>query len=600
MSSEERSTLSDAVLAVAASPAKGTTVRTTGYDVVNTVLNRQVEGDLSTAEMFSVPLTALLLLIVFGALFAAGMPFVVAVVAVVGAFAALWIASLFTPISNFSANLVTGLGLGLGIDYALLMVNRMRDELAEGVEAEDAVVHTVITAGRTVFFSGITVSVVLASLLLFPQFFLRSLGIAGVATTLLAMVGALIVLPVLMAILGPRLNSLRLFQPRSEKNEGALWTRFAIVVIKHRVVAALGAIALLVVFSVPAWSVVFAQPDLRVLPANTPVVKATEFLQRVDPASSPTSIDLVVTGTSAAAAPTQQLGARLSRLTNVSSVITPSTVYAHGKATGPNKYFGTWSRGSSDRLRVVTSVPFASPEASALVASIRSTVAGTDAIIGGLAADAVDSQSALVGTGGWAMLWITLSVLVLLFIFTNSILMPIKALFMNALSIGASIGILVWVFQEGHLRWLLGDFTVTGTMDSSTVILIAIVAFALSTDYELFLVSRIKEEFDISGDVDDSVIKGLGRSGRIISLAAILLALALAAFVTSNVTSVKEFGFGVAVTIILDAAIVRGVLVPSLMSLAGKWNWWSPSPARALHSVVGIRHHHHHSHLRPH
>ena len=521
-------------------------------------------------------------------------------VAVVGAFAALWIASLFTPISNFSANLVTGLGLGLGIDYALLMVNRMRDELAEGVEAEDAVVHTVITAGRTVFFSGITVSVVLASLLLFPQFFLRSLGIAGVATTLLAMVGALIVLPVLMAILGPRLNSLRLFQPRSEKNEGALWTRFAIVVIKHRVVAALGAIALLVVFSVPAWSVVFAQPDLRVLPANTPVVKATEFLQRVDPASSPTSIDLVVTGTSAAAAPTQQLGARLSRLTNVSSVITPSTVYAHGKATGPNKYFGTWSRGSSDRLRVVTSVPFASPEASALVASIRSTVAGTDAIIGGLAADAVDSQSALVGTGGWAMLWITLSVLVLLFIFTNSVLMPIKALFMNALSIGASIGILVWVFQEGHLRWLLGDFTVTGTMDSSTVILIAIVAFALSTDYELFLVSRIKEEFDISGDVDDSVIKGLGRSGRIISLAAILLALALAAFVTSNVTSVKEFGFGVAVTIILDAAIVRGVLVPSLMSLAGKWNWWSPSPARALHSVVGIRHHHHHSHLRPH
>ena len=600
MSSEERSTLSDAVLAVAASPDKGTTVRTTGYDVVNTVLNRQVEGDLSTAEMFSVPLTALLLLIVFGALFAAGMPFVVAVVAVVSAFAALWIASLFTPISNFSANLVTGLGLGLGIDYALLMVNRMRDELAEGVEAEDAVVHTVITAGRTVFFSGITVSVVLASLLLFPQFFLRSLGIAGVATTLLAMVGALIVLPVLMAILGPRLNSLRLFQPRSEKNEGALWTRFAIVVIKHRVVAALGAIALLVVFSVPAWSVVFAQPDLRVLPANTPVVKATEFLQRVDPASSPTSIDLVVTGTSAAAAPTQQLGARLSRLTNVSSVITPSTVYAHGKATGPNKYFGTWSRGSSDRLRVVTSVPFASPEASALVASIRSTVAGTDAIIGGLAADAVDSQSALVGTGGWAMLWITLSVLVLLFIFTNSILMPIKALFMNALSIGASIGILVWVFQEGHLRWLLGDFTVTGTMDSSTVILIAIVAFALSTDYELFLVSRIKEEFDISGDVDDSVIKGLGRSGRIISLAAILLALALAAFVTSNVTSVKEFGFGVAITIILDAAIVRGVLVPSLMSLAGKWNWWSPSPARALHSVVGIRHHHHHSHLRPH
>ena len=234
------------------------------------------------------------------------------------------------------------------------------------------------------------------------------------------------------------------------------------------------------------------------------------------------------------------------------------------------------------------------------MASIRSTVAGTDAIIGGLAADAVDSQSALVGTGGWAMLWITLSVLVLLFIFTNSILMPIKALFMNALSIGASIGILVWVFQEGHLRWLLGDFTVTGTMDSSTVILIAIVAFALSTDYELFLVSRIKEEFDISGDVDDSVIKGLGRSGRIISLAAILLALALAAFVTSNVTSVKEFGFGVAITIILDAAIVRGVLVPSLMSLAGKWNWWSPSPARALHSVVGIRHHHHHSHLRPH
>ena len=200
----------------------------------------------------------------------------------------------------------------------------------------------------------------------------------------------------------------------------------------------------------------------------------------------------------------------------------------------------------------------------------------------------------------WALLWIILAILILMFIFTGSVLMPIKALFMNVLSIGASIGILVWVFQGGHLQWLVGDFTVTGTVDSSTVILIAIVAFALSTDYELFLVSRIKEEYDITGDVDDSVVKGLGRSGRIISLAAILLALALAAFVTSNVTSVKEFGFGVAVAIILDAAVVRGILVPSLMSLAGKWNWWAPSPARALHSVVGIRHHHHHHHLRKH
>ena len=609
ISADQRATLAESVLAAAAVPTKGAVVRPTGIDVVNTVLNRQVESDLSTAEMVSVPLTALLLLAVFGALLMAGMPFVVAAVAVAGAFAALWIASLFTPISNFSANLVTGLGRGLGIDYALLIVNRMRDELADGAEVDDAVVRTVITAGRTVFFSGITVSIVLASLLLFPQFFLRSLGIAGVATTLLAMLGALVVLPVLLATIGTRLNSFRIFHPRPEPSGDGMWAGIARVVIAHRVVAAIGASVLLLVLSIPAWGAVFAQPDLRVLPAKNTVVTATEFLQSVDPATSPSSIDVIIGGSkgtisttrNAATSPSATaIGARLSMLAHVDSVITPTTVYVTGKATGPNRYFGTWTRGTADHLRVVTSLPFASPQAAALVASIHSVVAGANGTIGGQAADAVDSQGALGAKGVWALLWVVLSVLVLLFVFTGSVLMPIKALFMNALSIGASIGVLVWVFQEGHLRWLIGDFTVTGTVDSSTVILIAIVAFALSTDYELFLVSRIKEEYDISGDCDDSVIKGLGRSGRIISLAAILLALALAAFVTSDVTSVKEFGFGVAVAIILDAAVVRGILVPSLMSLAGRWNWWAPSPARALHSVVGLRHHHHHHHLRPH
>jgi len=600
ISDAQRAALSESVLAVAAVPVKGAVVRSTGVDVVNTVINRQVESDLSTAEMFSVPLIALLLLIVLGALLSAGMPFLVAIVAVVGAFAALWIASLFTPVSNFSANLVTGLGLGLGIDYALLIVNRMRDELADGAEVEDAVVHTVITAGRTVFFSGITVSIVLASLLLFPQFFLRSLGIAGVATTLLAMLGALVVLPVTLATLGPRLNSYRLFHPRPEPEGDGMWGRIARVVITHRIVAAVGATVLLIVLSIPAWGAVFAQPDLRVLPATDKVVMATEFLQSVDPASSPSSIDVIIGGPSATSPSPAVIGARLSKLPHVDSVITPKVIYADGVATGPNKYFGIWTRGSSDRLRVVTTLPFASPQAAALVASIRSVVSEANGVIGGPAANAVDSQQALATKGMWALLWIILAILILMFIFTGSVLMPIKALFMNVLSIGASIGILVWVFQGGHLQWLVGDFTVTGTVDSSTVILIAIVAFALSTDYELFLVSRIKEEYDITGDVDDSVVKGLGRSGRIISLAAILLALALAAFVTSNVTSVKEFGFGVAVAIILDAAVVRGILVPSLMSLAGKWNWWAPSPARALHSVVGIRHHHHHHHLRKH
>ena len=600
ISSEQRTALARSVLALASTPVKGVVVRPTGVDVVNTALNSQVESDLSTAELFSVPLTALLLLIIFGALLTAGMPFVVTIVAVVGSFAALWIASLFTPISNFSANMVTALGLGLGIDYALLIVNRMRDELADGAEVDDAVVHTVITAGRTVFFSGITVSIVLGSLLLFPQFFLRSLGIAGVATTLLAMAGALVVLPVLLATLGPRLNSFRLFHPRPEPSGDGMWAKIARVVIAHRIVAAAGATVLLIVLSVPAWGAVFAQPDQRVLPADDKVVMATEFLQAVVPATSPSSIDVIIGGTTATSPSAAVIGARLSKLPHVNSVITPTTIYSSGAATGPNKYFGTWSRGTSEHLRVVTSLAFASPQASALVTSIRSIVADANGTVGGQAAGAADSQDALAGIGGWALLWITLAILVLLFIFTGSVLMPIKALFMNVLSIGASIGILVWVFQDGHLQWLVGDFTVTGTVDSSTVILIAIVAFALSTDYELFLVSRIKEEYDVSGDVDDSVIKGLGRSGRIISLAAILLALALAAFVTSSVTSVKEFGFGVAVAIILDAAIVRGVLVPSLMSLAGKWNWWAPSPARALHSVVGIRHHHHHHHLRKH
>jgi RND superfamily putative drug exporter len=287
-----------------------------------------------------------------------------------------------------------------------------------------------------------------------------------------------------------------------------------------------------------------------------------------------------------------RLGRRISRLAGVLFATTPSAVIARGVVVAFNSDPGIWRSGGMARLEVSTLDSPVSVQATTLVRDIRSIVAPDHALVGGVAADFTDADAALIRTGGVALLWIVIAILVLLFVFTGSVLLPIKAILMNLLSLSASLGVLVWVFQEGHLRWLIGNFTTTGSLDASTVIVVVVVVFALSTDYELFLVSRIQERYKATLQCDQSIIEGLSRSGRIVSMAAVLLAVSLAAFATSSVTNVKMFGFGVAIAIVIDAVVVRAVLVPALMSLTGKWNWWSPAVLRGLHKRVGVQHHH--------
>jgi RND superfamily putative drug exporter len=529
-----------------------------GVAVVGHAITKKISDDLKIAEAISIPLTFILLAFVFGALAASAMPLIVGVSAIVGAFFILYLISLFTAVSVYSLNLTTGMGLGLGIDYALLMVNRFREELNKGKSVDESVITTMATAGKTVFYSGLTVLVTMISLTFFPLPFLKSFGYAGVSVVALAVVGAIFGLPPILAMMGKRINKGPVRKSAMKPKDDGRWADTARFVMRRPVPVVLLSLIALGIMAAPLQNISFSQGDSRMLPASNSAAIATALQTERFPGQTGTPIEIITFDGANKVDALNEYANRISQVPGIAGVVPPQVI------------------GEDVRIVAYQSMLPRTPESQKLIQDLRDVKAPAGTLIGGVAADYTDSQDGISRTLPWAFGWIAISVLLLVFIFTGSIILPIKAVLLNVLSLAATMGVLTWVFINGHLQWLVGSFTVTGSLDTSIVILIAVVVFGLSMDYELFLLSRIREEHLAGKSNVEAVALGLQRSARIITAAAVLLAVVFAAFVTSGVTSIKTMGFGVALAVLLDATLIRGLLVPALMRLFGENNWWAP------------------------
>jgi RND superfamily putative drug exporter len=560
----------------------GLTVRLGGNQAIASDITTQVSEDIGRAESLSLPIVMVLLVIVFGGLTAASLPLAIGGLAILGSFTMLRLLTLVTDVSIFSINIVTMLGLGLAIDYGLFVVSRFREELHRRHDTEQALAATMATAGRTVAFSGVTVAISLASLLLFPQVFLRSMGFGGMAAVLVAMVGALTVLPALLAVLGHRVDSLRLpFRrrtpapgtPARADHHGA-WYRLAHSVMRRPDAydAVIGPILLLP--GTPFLRVEWGGVDHRALPAGTESRVVSETLLTDFPGGSTTTIDPVVTFTDG----TIDRGALSTYVDEVRALpgVTDASVVRQ--------------QGGTALLAVHHSHEGISPDARALVGDIRDLPApdGAEVLVGGRAADLRDLLASLGSTLPWMGLFVVGVTLVLLFLAFGSVVLPVKAVLMNVLSLSASFGALVWIFQDGHLSGPLG-FTSTGAVEATQPILMLAMAFGLSMDYEVFLLSRIREQWDATGDNTTAVATGLQRTGKIITSAALLLVVVIGAFSTSGIVFIKMIGVGMIIAILVDATLVRALLVPATMRLLGRWNWWAPGPLARFWQRHGVR-----------
>ena len=536
----------------------GLTLYAGGVGVVSSAISEKIADDLKIAELISIPLTFILLAFVFGALAASAMPLIVGVAAILGAFFILYLFTLFTNVSIYALNLTTGMGLGLGIDYALLMVNRFREELARGKSVEDSIVSTMGTAGKTVFYSGMTVLVTLLSLTFFPLPFLKSFGYAGVSVVALAVVGAIVGLPPILALMGSKIDKGVVRRSAITPKDDGRWAQTARLVMKRPVAAVVLSLVILGIMAAPISNIKFSQGDSRILPADNKAAIATALQAERFPGQTGNPIEIIIRNGSDKLEEINAYATKLEQVAGIVDVVEPVTI------------------GKDVRVVAYQEMLPRTPESQALIHDVRNVEAPDGTLVGGVAADYTDSQDGIARTLPWALAWIIFSVLVLIFVFTGSIILPIKAVLLNFMSLGATMGVLTWVFIDGNLQWLVGSFTVTGSLDTSIVILIAVMVFGLSMDYELFLLSRIREEHLAGKSNVESVAVGLQRSARIITAAALILAVVFAAFVTSGVTSIKTMGFGVALAVLLDATIVRGLLVPALMRLMGERNWWAP------------------------
>jgi putative drug exporter of the RND superfamily len=546
-----------------------------------------VESDLARAESIAIPLTLILLVIVFGSLVAASLPLLVGIISVLGTFLVLSVLSSLTDVSIFSINLTTALGLGLAIDYSLFVVSRFREELHAGHSPHNAVVRTVERAGRTVAFSALTVAVSLSALLIFPLYFLRSFAYAGVAVVAVAAVASTVSLPALLAVLGPKVDAGRIFKRSPHPESSGFWHRTATRVMRRPVGVATAAVALLVLLGLPFLSAAFGLPDDRVLPESADV-RGVSTILREDFASNESDAFGVVIPESVTPEDLDAYAADVSGLEGVARVDTLAGSYVAGAVVAPaNEASARFADGEGTWVSVVPAVEPVSPEGEALVHDIRAVDAPFERFVGGSAAELVDTKSSIISLLPVAVLMIGVSTFVLLFLMFGSVLVPAKALVLNLLSLTATFGAMVWIFQEGHGSGFL-DFTATGTLDTTTPILMFCIAFGLSMDYEVFLLSRIKEEYNKTGDNEHSVATGLEKTGPIVTAAAALLAVTFLAFATSGVSFIKLFGIGLALAVLMDATIVRALLVPAFMKLAGNANWWAPKPLRAFHERFGI------------
>ncbi len=548
-----------------------------GAAVAQEQVNNQVEEDLKKAEMLAFPLLFLLSLLFFRSLVASVLPLMIGGLAIVGTFLILRVASEFGSISIFALNLTTALGLGLAIDYSLFIVSRYREEIAKQGPGLAAMRRVLATAGRTVFFSSLTVAAALASLLVFPQRFLYSMGLGGALVALFAALISLTVLPAVLTLLGSRVNAgaPKFLQRRAEADarptQDGFWYRLSRFVMRRPIPVATLSALLLIVMGLPFLGIKFNTVDPSVLPESASARQAYDTVSEQFPPYHETPIWIDVEGGGPKAA--SEVAAAVRGVEGVAEAAKPQPL-----APGVTA------------IQVISANPFASEASQDTVRAIRElpTPTGTTVLVGGASADFIDFQSSLASHLPIALAIVIVATLVILFLMTGSVILPIKSLIMNFLNLSAVFGLLVLIFQDGRLEGFL-DYSSPGAIEQTMPILLFAVAFGLSTDYAVFLLSRIKEARDAGASDSECVAIGLERTGRIVTAAALLFAVAMGAFATSQIIFIKENGVGTALAVLIDATIIRALLVPSLMELLGKWNWWAPAPLRRLHERFGIR-----------
>jgi RND superfamily putative drug exporter len=546
-------------------------VKVGGFAVAQQQVNEQVEEDLRRAELFAFPILFLLSLLFFRSLVAALLPILVGALAIVGTFLMLRVASDLTSVSIFALNLVTGLGLGLAIDYSLFIVSRYREEIARSGPGLEAMRRTMATAGRSVLFSSLTVAGALASLLVFPQEFLYSMGMGGSLVALIAAAIALIVLPAVLALLGTRVNALapRFLQRRAERDarpasEG-FWYRLSRFVMRAPIRVATASAALLIALGIPFLGIEFTSVDAQVLPTSASARQVDDALRSDFPPFRDRPVQVAVAGGPAEA---KRVAESAGELEGVATVNLPVRL-----------------DGETSVVEVVSDGPALSDRSQDLVDRLRALPGGAQ--VTGDTADYMDLQDSLGEHLPLVLALVAAVTFVVLFAMTGSVVLPVKQLVMNLLGLSAVFGILVLIFQDGRFEGLLG-YTSQGGLESTQPLLLFAVAFGLSTDYGVFLLSRIKEARDAGASDSESVGIGLERTGRIVTAASLLFAVAIGAFVTSQMIFIKELGLGTALAVLIDASIIRALLVPSLMELLGRWNWWAPRPLRRLHARIGL------------
>ncbi|MFI1095283.1 MMPL family transporter [Streptomyces sp. NPDC020917] len=545
-----------------------------GAAAVRHDLQTTIQQDLVRAEMIALPITLVLLVMVFGSAVAALLPLGVGIVAILGTSAVLRGITELTSVSVFAENLTTALGLGLAIDYALFIVRRFREELATGLPPRSAVGATLRTAGRTVLFSALTVAASLSAMLVFPQYFLRSFAYAGIAVVLLAAGAALIVLPGALMLLGARVNALDLRKVVRRRRlttgePGAGYARVARLVMRRAPLFAVGAVAALLLLGLPFLQVKFGTADDRQLPAAAESHQVQQHIRHEFPGSPDGAITVLAEG----AAPAQ-LAAYEQRIAELPDVV---------RVDGPVTAAGT----RAAYLTVLPKGEAVDSGTQGLVRQIRDVPTDFTASVTGQAAVLVDTKDAIAAKLPYAAGIIAVVTLLLVFLLTGSVVIPLQAVLLNALSLTAMFGSVVWVFQDGHLSGLLG-FTSTGSIETTLPVLMFCVAFGLSMDYGVFLLSRIKEEYDRTGDHRSSIVFGLQRTGRLITAAAVILAVVMVAIGTSRVVNTKMLGLGIALAVLMDAMVVRTLLVPAVMRLTGRATWWAPPVLRRFHERFGI------------
>jgi RND superfamily putative drug exporter len=578
----------------------GVTVIAGGQGMAFSQVNDQTKADLAKAEAIAIPLTVIALIWVFGSFIAALLPLVVGISSIIGTMAILRGLASLTDVSIYALNMTTAMGLALAIDYSLFIVSRYREEVRNGAAPDDAVRRTMQTAGRTVLFSALTVGLSLAALMVFPVFFLRSFAYAGIAVVALATLAALLLLPAMLTLLGTRVDSLdlrvfvrRLFRrppPIVKPVEATFWYRVANGVMKRALPVGLVVTAFLVALGLPFLHASFGYPDDRVLPHSASAHQVGDDLRIRFAANAASTISIVATDISASPSGIGTYATALSQVPGVTAVSSAAGTFANGTSIAPGS--SAMRSGDETYLDVHSDADAQSDPAKALLDRVEAVKAPWAVEFTGPTAVNHDSLAALGSALPWALILIALATFIVLFLFTGSVILPLKALVLNTLSLSATFGAMVWIFQEGHFGSLFNDLTTTGYLVPTMPPLMFCLAFGLSMDYEVFLLSRIREEWLASGktsaDNTRAVALGLGRTGRIVTAAALLMAIVFAAMAGSKVSFMMLFGTGLTLAVVMDATVVRGILVPAFMRLAGRWNWWAPRPLARLHSKIGL------------